>query len=272
VEADHLDFFKDLDDIRHSFAKFANLLPKDGVVIINKAIDNYKEIVKDSAARVVTFGLDDTADYYASNIHYNDKGCPIYTLNHKGQTWEVTLSVIGEHNVLNSLAAFAQGYELGIDPNIILEALLGCRGSERRFQIKGDLSGVTIVDDYAHHPTEINATLTAVKNYPHEHLYVVFQPHTYTRTKALMDDFAKVLSQAENVILANIYAARETDTLGISSKDLADRINELGGNAKYFPTFQEIEIFLLKNCTPGDLLITMGAGDVVKIGENLLGQ
>ena len=272
IEEDHLDFFKDINDIRSSFTRFASLVPSDGAVIINSAIDNYKEIVSGCKGKVITFGLDDSADFYATNISYNDKGCPTYTLNHKGQTWQVSLSVIGLHNVNNSLAAFAQGLELGIETDIILKALKEYTGSDRRFQIKGDLSGVTVVDDYAHHPTEIAATLSAVDNYPHEHLYVVFQPHTYTRTKAFMDDFAKALCKAENVILADIYAARETDTLGISSRDLMEKINSLGGNAKYFSTFQEIEIFLLKNCTPGDLLITMGAGDVVKIGENLLGQ
>ena len=136
----------------------------------------------------------------------------------------------------------------------------------------GTIGGVTIVDDYAHHPTEIAATLHAAANYPHKTLWCVFQPHTYTRTKAFMKDFAKALSLADKVVLADIYAARETDTLGISSETLQTEIRALGHECYYFPSFDEIENFLLENCINGDLLITMGAGDVVKIGENLLGK
>lgn len=145
-------------------------------------------------------------------------------------------------------------------------------GTDRRFQKKGEVAGVTIIDDYAHHPTEITATLTAARTMPHKTLWCVFQPHTYTRTKALMDDFARALSLADRVVLADIYPARETDTLGISSDMLREKIEDLGTKAYYFPTFDAIENFLLENCIHGDVLITMGAGDVVKIGENLLGQ
>ena len=146
------------------------------------------------------------------------------------------------------------------------------QGTDRRFQYKGKVGDVTIIDDYAHHPTEIRATLEAAKNYPHNTLWCVFQPHTDTRTKALLPEFAQALSFADHVVLADIYAARETDTLGISSRDLQKQILELGTDCHYFPTFDEIEKFLLENCIPGDLLITMGAGDVVTIGEDLLGQ
>ena len=128
-----------------------------------------------------------------------------------------------------------------------------------------------MIDDYAHHPTEIKASLQAAKNYPHKSIWCVFQPHTYTRTKALMDEFAEALSLSDHVVLAEIYPARETDNLGISSETLKEKIEHLGTDVHYFPSFDQIETFLLENCTPGDLLITMGAGDVVKIGENLLG-
>ena len=131
---------------------------------------------------------------------------------------------------------------------------------------------MTIIDDYAHHPQEIAATLAAAKNYPHREIWCVFQPHTYTRTKALMEDFAKALSAADHVVLADIYAARETDNLGISSGTLAEKIAAFGTDTHYFPSFDAIETFLLENCVNGDLLITMGAGDIVKVGEKLLGQ
>ena len=145
-------------------------------------------------------------------------------------------------------------------------------GTDRRFEYKGQFNGVTVIDDYAHHPTEIKATLTAAQKYPHRQIWCVFQPHTYTRTKALLPEFAKALSLADHVVLADIYAARETDNLGISSANLQELIAQNGTPCEYFPTFDEIENFLLENCTQGDLLITMGAGDVVNIGEQLLGK
>ena len=162
--------------------------------------------------------------------------------------------------------------ELGIGFDAIMSGLKNFKGTDRRFEKKGEIGGVTIIDDYAHHPQEIAATLSAAKNYPHKKLWCVFQPHTYTRTKALLPEFAKALSLADHVVVADIYAARETDTLGISSEDLQKRIQELGTPCEYFPTFDEIENYLLANCQEGDLLITMGAGDVVNIGEHLLGK
>ena len=185
----------------------------------------------------------------------------------------VSLGVTGRHNISNSMAAIAIAYLLlGGEPDAICEALKSFSGTDRRFQYKGKLLETTIIDDYAHHPTEIAATLHAAANYPHKTLWCVFQPHTYTRTKAFMKDFAKALSLADKVVLADIYAARETDTLGISSETLQTEIRALGHECYYFPSFDEIENFLLENCINGDLLITMGAGDVVKIGENLLGK
>ena len=178
----------------------------------------------------------------------------------------------GIHNVSNALASFAAGQLLGLSADIIAEGLGTFTGTNRRFQYKGSVAGVTIIDDYAHHPTEIAATLKAAKNYPHKKTWCVFQPHTYTRTKALLHEFAEALSLTDHVIVAEIYAARETDTLGISSADLQKLIAEKGTPCEYFPTFDEIENFLLENCTSGDLVITMGAGDVVNIGEHLLGQ
>jgi UDP-N-acetylmuramate--alanine ligase len=160
----------------------------------------------------------------------------------------------------------------GVSFDRIQEGLFDFHGADRRFQYKGTLGGVTIIDDYAHHPTEIRATLTAAANYPHDRLVLVFQPHTYSRTKAFLDDFAEVLSLADVVVLADIYAARETNTYNISSRDILQKLKERGTECYYFPTFEEIEKFLLKKCMNGDLLITMGAGNVVEIGESLLGK
>lgn len=276
VEEDHMDFFKDLADIRSSFTKFAQILPEDGALVINSTIDDYKEISQNLPCKVITFGPErinsygEENTYYPTQIVYDEKGCAHFRIGEDGDY--VKLGVPGAHNVLNALAAIACADLLSIDREFTLKALASFTGTDRRFQLKGDLKGITIIDDYAHHPTEIKATLTAARNYPHERLVVVFQPHTYTRTKAFLDDFAASLALADKVILADIYAARETDTLGVSSDLLREKIQNLGTDATYLPSFDEIENFLLENCRKGDVLITMGAGNVYKIGESLLGN
>ena len=272
IEEDHLDFFKDINDIRNSFHQFAQLLPSDGTLIINGDIDHYEELTNDLSCHVITFGTSTSCDYSADNITYDELARPTYQLLHKGiVTDSITLGVPGKHNVYNSLAAIALAELLKIDMATTKSALLTFAGTDRRFELKGKIGGITIIDDYAHHPTEITATLTAAKNYPHKTTWCVFQPHTFTRTKAFMSEFAKALSLADKVVLADIYPARETDNLGISSKTLQAEIEKLGKECYYFPSFDEIENFLLENCINGDLLITMGAGDVVKIGEKILG-
>ena len=273
MDADHLDFFKDIDDIRHSFRKFAELLPADGALIINADTPKYEEIAKDLPCKVITYSLEKEADYTADNITYDEFGHATFRVLHNGEPiGTCTLRVPGIHNVSNALASIACGQLLELSNEVIFEGLKDFTGTDRRFQYKGQIGGVTIIDDYAHHPTEIEATLHAAKNYPHKKIWCVFQPHTYTRTKALLPEFAKALSLADHVVLADIYAARETDNLGISSANLQELISEIGTPCEYFPTFDEIENFLLENCTQGDLLITMGAGDVVNIGEQLLGK
>lgn len=272
IEEDHLDFFHDLSDIRNSFHRFAANTLDGGTIIINGEIDNYEEITKGLPVHVITFGLSDSCDYYPSEIHFDDKGCATYNAMHKGTLIaSISLCVPGMHNISNSLAVIAAALELKLPPEAIVDGLSSFHGTDRRFQLKGTFGdSITIIDDYAHHPTEITATLTAAQNYPHKRLICVFQPHTYTRTKAFLKDFAKALSLADIVVLADIYAARETDTLGISSRDIEADLKKSGKEVWYFPSFLEIEEFLRKKCLHGDLLITMGAGDVVKIGEDLL--
>jgi len=276
IDADHLDFFKDLDDIRNSFTKFAHLLPDDGTLVINGDIDNISTITAGLKCEIITYGSKEEFDYYPSDINYDEHGNPSFKAHMPGgKVLDVKLAVPGLHNVYNALASLAVSNMLGIDADVAAKALSLFGGTSRRFEHKGEVHGVTIIDDYAHHPTEIKATLTAAQNYPHNKIWCVFQPHTYTRTKALLDEFAEALSLADKVVLVDIYAARETDTLGISSRTLCDKIVELGHECTYFPTFDgfsEVEKFLLQNCTKEDLLITMGAGDVVKIGNELLGK
>lgn len=284
VKADHLDFFKDLDDIRHSFKLFTERLPKNGTLIINTDIDNYEYFYSGSECEVITVGSNPGCSMYsASNITYDEYGCCSYTLkvnnsvavnssftDNNSDGTIINLSVPGIHNVYNSLAAIAVTRKLGIDISVIASGLKKFTGTDRRFQKKGTFNGVTVIDDYAHHPDEIAATLASTKHYPHNRVWCVFQPHTYSRTKALLKEFAKALSAADIVVLADIYAAREKDVFGISSKDLASEIEKLGKKCYYFHSFDEIEKFLQKNCINEDLLITMGAGDIYKVGEALV--
>ena len=271
IEEDHLDFFKDLADIRHSFRRFAELLPEDGVLVINGDIENLDELTEGLPCEVVRFGMDSSKDYSATNILHDKLGDASFDLVKNGEFIDrVSLSVNGDHNVQNALAAIAVADKMGVPMDVIKRGLKGFSGTDRRFELKGQLNGITIVDDYAHHPTEIKATLKAAKHYPHKEIWCIFQPHTYSRTKSLFDEFVEALTLTDHVILADIYAARETDTLGISSKDVADALKEKGCDAYYFPSFEEIEDFCMERCQKGDLLITMGAGDVVNIGEELL--
>lgn len=271
IEEDHMDFFRDLDDIYQSFGKFARLLPGDGALIINGDIPRFQEVANQAGCAVITFGKSPQCAYSFQDVSYSETGCGSFTLVKDGcRQQRFTLNVPGEHNICNALAAIALSDLLKIPQETAVKALLAFTGTDRRFEYKGAVNGVTIIDDYAHHPTEITATLRAAANYPHQTLWVVFQPHTYTRTKAFLKDFARALSLADRVILADIYAARETDTLGISSRTLQKEVEALGTPCQYFPSFDEIEKFVSSNCQPGDLLITMGAGDVVNIGENLL--
>lgn len=273
VEAEHLDFFKDIDDIRRSFHEFAGNTAHDGVLIINGQIAALDQITNNLSCSVTTYGLCENDDFYAKNITYNDHACGTYTLMHKTEDLgTVSLSVPGRHNVSNSLAAIALCLNLGLPLEVIKKGLLQFGGTKRRFEYKGTKNGITVIDDYAHHPTEVAATLTAARNYPHGRIICVFQPHTYSRTKAFLSDFARVLSMADIVVLADIYAAREKNTIGISSKDLLAELQKNGQESYYFPSFDEIEKFLSEKCINNDLLITMGAGDVYLIGEHLLQQ
>lgn len=271
IEEDHLDFFKDIDDIRHSFRRFAELLPPHGTLIINADIPNYEEITNGLPCRVLTFALEHDADFTADNIHYDDMGCPIFNLCAQGKkAGQYHLSVPGLHNVGNSLACLALASLYNMEHDLLQRAFSACHGPDRRFQRKGLCNGITIIDDYAHHPQEIQATLNTAKRFPHRNIWCVFQPHTYTRTRNFLHEFAEALLTADNIILTDIYAAREQDPGDISSQNLADEINALGKKVYYFHTFEEIESFILKNLVDGDLLITMGAGNVGDIGNHLI--
>lgn len=297
IEADHLDFFKDINEIRASFHNYALLLPENGHLVINGEIERLEEITEGVKCKVSTYGLSEQAkagapqtaasgsldsnggsfdprfNYTAENIVFDELGRASYTLIENGKpAAEITLGVPGIHNVSNSLAAAALALNLGIDIDAVREGLLSFSGTERRFEKKGEICGITVIDDYAHHPTEIRATLNTARKYTKGKIWCVFQPHTYSRTFALRNDFTEALKLADEVVLAPIYAAREADNGKISSVDLCEDLKKMGVSARCYPTFDEIENFLLKSLTTGDLLITMGAGDIVKVGEHLLGR
>ncbi len=273
IEEDHMDFFKDMSDIRNSFKNFCGLLPENGTLIINADIDQYEFFTEDLKCTGISYSIEKEADLTASGITFDDFAMPSFNAVYKGQDLgRFTLSVPGLHNVSNALASVAVGIALSLDTEAVRKGLSAFTGTDRRFQVKGDFGGAKIIDDYAHHPTEIRATLNTAKNCPHKKLWCIFQPHTYSRTAAFLRDFSDALSLADEVVLAKIYAARETDNLNISSSDVAEIIAQGGTPVSYYETFEEIEDFLKERISPGDLVITMGAGDVYKIGEHLLGE
>lgn len=274
VRPDHLDFFKDLNDIRHSFRRFAQLIPKEGSLVICSNIPDVSEIADGLECQVVMAGDREQDDYRFAAVEYDAAGCPAFEVFERGESLgRFELAIPGAHNVWNAIAAIAAARGMGVDTQVIRDALKAFGGTHRRFEKKGVLPGdVLVVDDYAHHPDEIRATLSAARKGNRDRIVVIFQPHTYTRTKALMDEFASALSLADEIILAKIYPARETDDLGISSADLAAKLAAKGKRVHYFETFPEIEDYVKNNFFHGEMLITMGAGDVVKVGEDLLSE
>lgn len=273
VEEDHMDFFKDIEDIKNSFRTFASQTGENGAVIINGDMEHTEDIVKGLDRKVLTFGLMDGNDFMAKDILFDDQGNGAFSLYIRGEDkGRVKLNVKGRHNVSNSLAAIAAALELGIDLDTIRDGLLSFGGTHRRFEYKGSIGDVSVVDDYAHHPTEIRATLEAAKDYPHDDMWVVFQPHTYTRTKAFLHQFADVLALADHIVLAKIYAAREIDTGETSSDDINRLLLEKGKDSHYFETFAEIEDYLFEHVKGNDLLLTVGAGNVVDIADEMLAK
>ena len=267
VEADHLDFFKDLADIEHSFHAFADLVPQRGYIISNADDPGAREAVKGLSHPVFTFGIaDPDADCTAHNVAFHD-GCPTFDVVIRGETYaHVELHIAGRHNILNSLAAASAAYVLGIPGSAVEEGLATFHGAGRRFEHKGTFHGADVFDDYAHHPAELHALLTTAQSMGYERVICAFQPHTYTRTKALFDDFVRELQLPDVTILAEIYAAREKNDIGISSQDLAAKIP----GAVYCSTLDQVADQLAELARPGDLILTVGAGDIFRAGEKLL--
>ena len=266
VEADHLDFFKDLQDVENSFREFALRTPEDGYVVANRDDANTMATIRGIPRKVMTFGLSKEADVYAENIEFLGANSH-FDVMFKGKLFtDVTLHVPGLHNVKNALAATAAAICLGVRPNAVKYGLAGFNGAGRRFEFKGKFNGADVYDDYAHHPGELKALLDTVEELNYKRCILVFQPHTYTRTAALFEDFVTQLKRPDVLLLAEIFAAREKNTIGISSAALAERVE----GAEFFPTFPELEEELMRKAQPGDIILTVGAGDVYKIGDNIV--
>lgn len=272
IEFDHADYYKDLEQVRTAFAGFAKLIPEDGCLLACGDDPAIAAILEQVPCKKVSFGLqDDKNDWSAANITFDDLGCGKYTLLQHGKpAAEIKLKVPGVHNVSNSIAAIAACSIMGCSLSSAVKALQKFGGTHRRFELKGICDGITVVDDYAHHPTEVAATLKAAKNCAQSRIWCVFQPHTYSRTKYLMDEFSSAFKDADIVIVSDIYAAREADSGDVNSGMLADRISSTGKQAIYIMDFESIVEYLDKNAVSGDLIITMGAGDIYKVGELFL--
>ena len=273
IDEDHMDYFKDIHQIRQSFYKFAQKIPQDGILIINGSITDLDTFTNGLQCHIETFGLDKTHTWHAENIVYDRGACASFDVMYKGDFLvHIALNVPGEHNIYNALSICASAQYMDIPFSYWAQGLSSYKGTHQRFELKGVLKGITIIDDYAHHPTEVKASLEVAKKQDHNKIWCVFQPHTYTRTKIFLEDFAKSLILADEIIVADIYAAREKDPGDIHSQDLVKEIHKLGKSATYINDFDDITLYLLEHCIPGDLVITMGAGNINMVADDLLGN
>ena len=271
IDEDHLDYFDNIDHIIRTFKGYVDNLKIDDYVILNVDDENVDTLFPIDNCKVFTFGIKNDADLRAKNIDFSEDGFPTYDLYLKDEKiCHVELSVLGRHNVLNSLAAIAATYVNNIPIEDAIIGLKNYKGVERRLEEKGYYKGTKIMDDYAHHPTEIKSSIHAIKNACKGKLYTIFQPHTYTRTKLLLDAFANSFDESDVIIITDIYAAREKDYGDIHSKTLRDAISDHRDNAFYISGFEDIVKFIKENIKKDDVVVTMGAGDVYKIGEIIL--
>lgn len=273
IDNDHLDYFKTFDNIKNAFRKYVKLLPKDGFLVLNADDENCLDLSHDTNSSFITYGIKNLeANFIADNISFNDDGFASFDVYKNKEFFEhIELSVAGIHNVLNALACISLCDHYGISSKIMKDALKEFTGAHRRLEYKGSYNNIRIYDDYAHHPTEISATCNALNNKKFHESWVIFQPHTYSRTKTLLDDFSQALSNFDHIIIADIYAARETNTYGVSSKDIVERINSTrGSHSEYISDFNDIVSYVKEHAKPNDIVLTLGAGNVTDIGPMLL--
>ena len=271
IDNDHLDYFKTFENIKNAFIKYVKLLPDDGILVVNGDDKNCLDLLQYTNAKKLTYGISNkNVDFFAVNIVFDNNGFPEFDVYCHDKFYErIKLNVPGMHNVLNALGCIALCNEYGLSSENIKNGLAKFVGVGRRFEFKGKINGASIFDDYGHHPTEIIATAKALMNKKYNKSWVIFQPHTYSRTSLLMNDFAKALLNFDNIIILDIYAARETNTYNVSSQDLVNKINELGKQAIFIPDFEECVSYLKDNVSENDIILTQGAGTVTRIGNML---
>lgn len=275
IDNDHLNYFKTLDNIKKSFTKYVNLLTANGLLIVNDDDENCKDIYNDCKGKIIKYSIqNDRADYYATNIQFNDLGFPTFDVYHNGVYYlTASLSVLGIHNVSNALATIALCHEYNIDNASIIEGLRLYEGVGRRFEYLGTYNeNVLVYDDYAHHPTEIATTVNSVKCVKHNESWAIFQPHTYSRTKEHYEEFGKILANFDHVVIAEIYAARETNTYNIKEDDIVNVIKEINPNTKTILKYDDIVDYLKANVKDNDLVITIGAGPINEVGLKLIAK
>lgn len=267
IDADHLDYFKNVENIIRSFHQFSEQTTK--LLVVNGDNANSMKAVEGIALPILTFGFDPKNDYWADDVEPTKGAREHFTIRKHGEKLaDVTLSIPGRHNIYNALAAFAVAHSMGLEPAVIAANLHAFTGVHRRFEILGNFGGITVADDFAHHPTELTATLTAAKQMGFHAIWAVFQPHTYSRTYLLLNEFAKALAIPDHVVLSEILAVREENTYHIYAKDLADKVP----GSVWFKTFEEITNYVTKKAEPGDLILTLGGGDVYKCAHQIVAR
>lgn len=269
IEAEHLDIYDNLDDVKQAFVEFANKVPFYGAVVLCLDDDNVRSIIPQIERRIITYGLTPQAEIRATNIQTDNFYSSFTVLQESEELGEIRLKAPGEHNVKNALAAVAVGLELDIDFKYIKSGLERFEGVFRRFQLKADKDGIIVIDDYAHHPTEVQATLKAARNgWKNRRIVAVFQPHLYSRTRDLYKDFGSSFFDAEVCVITDVYPSREKPIEGVSGKLIADSAREYGHRqVHYVADKQELPAKLKEIVKTGDVVITMGAGDIYKYGE-----
>ena len=270
IDADHLDYYRDINHIQETFEKFSHLIPKDGYLIGYADDCRVKEILDKSDCNILGYGFEN-GDILAKNISFDGRGCPTFDVYNNGEKlFTIKLNAAGKHNILNALSAVCIGLIFKIPHDSIVNGLESFKNAHKRFELKGVKDGITVIDDYAHHPVEIDATLNTAQKIDHNKVFCVFQPHTYTRTKTLFDEFSNCFSKADEVILMDIYAAREKDTGLVNSNELGDAIRENGVQCINVHSHEEALNYIKATAKANDLVLTVGAGDVVKVGEMFL--
>ena len=270
IDNDHMDYFKTFDNVKKSFKEYVSHLPNDGLLVLNGEDKNCLELALDTNAKVITYGLDNKSNYYATNINFDENGFGSYDLYKRDEYIDrIELSVVGPHNILNSLACVSLCLYYGLDIDSIKRGLKNYIGAARRFEYKGEFNGAKVYDDYGHHPTEVSAVAKSILNKKYNKSWVIFEPHTYSRVKNHMIDFAESLKTFDNIIITDIYAAREENVYGVTPEDIINELKKLGKSAIHISDYEDIKEYLNENIVEDDLILTLGAGYVTKLSEML---